>query len=63
MVSGLRLVGINRSVETDDSFRYRPRVSEKVLLREPERCSQCFKVFVSLYPLATCVDHEGLDSV
>lgn len=36
---------------------------EKVLLREPETCSVCGKVYLSLYPLRTCGDHEGLEAV
>ncbi|MEK6792055.1 MAG: hypothetical protein AABY45_10195 [Deltaproteobacteria bacterium] len=35
----------------------------RVLLREPERCSVCNKVFLSLYPLRSCVEHEGLDEM
>lgn len=34
-----------------------------VLLREPERCLECAKVYISLYPLKSCRDHEGLDEI
>jgi len=35
----------------------------RVLLREPEMCPICKGVFLSLYPLRECVDHEGLDRI
>ncbi|MBI5971424.1 MAG: hypothetical protein HY884_09760 [Deltaproteobacteria bacterium] len=35
----------------------------KVLLREPERCAECNKVFLSLYPLNDCSEHEDLDGI
>lgn len=35
----------------------------KVLLREPERCAECNKVFLSLYPINGCVEHEDLDGI
>lgn len=35
----------------------------RVLLREPERCPVCARVFLSLYPLKDCVDHDGLDRI
>ncbi|MBI5885378.1 MAG: hypothetical protein HZB85_02205 [Deltaproteobacteria bacterium] len=35
----------------------------RVLLREPERCGQCNKVFLGLYPIRTCAEHEGLDEI
>ncbi len=35
----------------------------RVLLREPERCLECAKVYISLYPLKSCLEHEGLDEV
>ncbi len=34
-----------------------------VLLREPERCPECNKVYLSLYALGECVDHDGLDQL
>ncbi len=37
--------------------------SSRVLLREPERCAECNKVFISLYPLRACADHEGLEEI
>lgn len=35
----------------------------RVLLREPEVCPECNKVFLSLYSLKSCADHEGLERV
>ncbi len=35
----------------------------KVLLREPETCAECRGVFLSLYALRCCDDHEGLDEL
>lgn len=35
----------------------------RVLLREPERCSQCNKVFLGLYPIRMCDEHEELDEI
>lgn len=39
------------------------RGNTRVLLREPERCLECGKVFISLYALKSCKDHEGLDRI
>lgn len=42
-----------------DSFRHhRPG---HVLIREPESCRECGNVFLALYVLRSCIDHEGLD--
>lgn len=35
----------------------------RVLLREPERCAGCNRVFLGLYPIRTCAEHEGLDEI
>ncbi|OGQ50712.1 MAG: hypothetical protein A3J24_08285 [Deltaproteobacteria bacterium RIFCSPLOWO2_02_FULL_53_8] len=35
----------------------------RVLLREPERCSECNRVFLGLYPVKFCAEHEGLDEI
>lgn len=35
----------------------------RVLLREPERCAQCNRVFLGLYPIRMCAEHEGLDEI
>ena len=40
-----------------------PQANKRIMLREPERCFECNKVFVSLYPLRVCSEHEGLDEV
>lgn len=34
-----------------------------VLLREPERCKECNRVFISLYELRDCNDHDGLEEI
>lgn len=44
-------------------FGYTRGARSKVLLREPERCMECNRVFVSLYALKSCKDHEGLDEI
>ena len=36
---------------------------EDVLLRAPETCKNCKKVFMSLYPLARCRYHDGLEAI
>jgi len=35
----------------------------RVLLREPEMCAECGKVYVSLYQINSCSEHDGLDRV
>lgn len=37
--------------------------ARRVLLREPEMCAECGGVFLSLYPLRSCFDHDGLDKI
>ncbi|WKZ33666.1 MAG: hypothetical protein QY316_04495 [Thermodesulfobacteriota bacterium] len=37
--------------------------ASRVLLREPEACMECNRVFVSLYPIRSCREHEGLDEI
>ncbi|GMR04638.1 MAG: hypothetical protein BMS9Abin23_0540 [Thermodesulfobacteriota bacterium] len=49
--------------ERDNWFKYRFKGSNKVLLREPERCWECGAVYISLYPLRQCVDHDGLEKI
>lgn len=49
--------------ETMDWMRYHPKGRVKVLLREPEACAECGKIYLSLYPLRNCSEHEGLDAV
>jgi len=44
-------------------FGYRHHGANRVLLREPERCEECARVFISLYPITRCQDHEGLDEI
>ncbi len=46
-----------------DWFRHRQLGTKKVLLREPERCLECGHVFISLYPLGRCNDHDGLEEI
>lgn len=45
---------------SNGSFR-KPR--SRVLLREPEMCPECSRVYLSLYPIRSCPEHEGLDEV
>lgn len=52
----------------DDSDRVRGgwngfQRKTRVLLREPEVCQGCGRIFISLYPLKACVDHEGLEEL
>ena len=49
--------------ERDDLFKYHQRGRNKVLLREPERCWECARVYISLYPLKLCLDHDGLEEI
>ncbi len=35
----------------------------KVLLREPEVCKECGKVYLSLWPLKWCYEHLGLECI
>lgn len=55
--------GLGQSGERLDWARYHPKGKEKVLLREAETCRECGKVYLSLYPLRMCGDHEGLERV
>jgi len=41
---------------------YRPS-RPRVLLREPEVCMECNKVYLALYSLRCCGDHEGLEKI
>ncbi len=42
---------------------FRRPTGRRVLLREPEVCAECNKVFVSLYPIRSCADHQGLEQI
>ncbi len=44
-------------------FRNRRLRRTRVLLREPERCLECGHVYISLYPLSKCIDHDGLERI
>ncbi|GEM_PF-6964717 len=55
-------MGSEADVKQKSSCYYRRR-SSRVLLREPEVCMECNRVFVSLYPIRSCVEHEGLDEI
>ena len=51
--------GINISDYTDGgSFG-----GSKVLLHEAETCLECKKKFLSLYPLKSCLSHEGIEEI
>lgn len=32
-------------------------------MREAETCAECRGVFLTLYPISVCDDHEGLDNL
>jgi hypothetical protein len=49
--------------ELEDWLHYHPKGREKVLLREAEVCRECGSAYQSLYPLKSCIDHEGLEPV
>lgn len=49
-------------IERPGRFFRRPS-GRRVLLREPEVCAECNKVFVSLYPIRSCADHQGLEEI
>ncbi|HLC17503.1 MAG TPA: hypothetical protein VJM57_00620 [Thermodesulfobacteriota bacterium] len=49
--------------EREDWFKFRHRTRNNVLLREPERCWECGHVYISLYPLRACADHDGLEEI
>lgn len=35
----------------------------RVLLREPEVCAECNRVFISLWAIRSCVEHQGLEEI
>ena len=35
----------------------------RMILREAETCPRCKAVYLSLYPVRTCADHEGLEQI
>jgi len=50
------------SIERPGRYFRRPP-GRRVLLREPEVCAECNRVFVSLYPIRSCADHQGLEEI
>jgi hypothetical protein len=42
---------------------FKKAAGPRVLLREPEVCAECNKVFVSLYAIRSCADHQGLEEI
>lgn len=49
-----------------DNRHFREFMEKKdddVLLREPETCKKCKRVFMSLYPLGKCGDHDALEAI
>lgn len=54
---------IRTGSSVESSRRYFRKPSTRVLLREPEVCAECNRVFVSLYPIRSCADHQGLDEI
>ncbi|MBI5903715.1 MAG: hypothetical protein HZB84_09575 [Deltaproteobacteria bacterium] len=59
MDADLNLSGF-RSADMAGSYR---GIRNRVLLREPERCKECNRVFISLYELKDCNDHDGLEEI
>ncbi|HHL39613.1 MAG TPA: hypothetical protein ENJ37_03835 [Deltaproteobacteria bacterium] len=53
--------GFLHAGEAEDWLRHHPKGRERVLLRGPERCEECGRVYLSLYRLRGCVDHDGLE--
>lgn len=45
------------------SGNYKASGKKRVLLREPEVCMECNRVFLALYAVRSCRDHEGLDEL
>lgn len=63
-------VGNKRDIAAETGFEFssskntfRHHRPGRILIREPEACEECKKVFLSLYSLRACLDHEGLDEV
>lgn len=50
-----------RSTQDSMSATIQRPYKAKILLREPERCWECGRTFISLYPLKHCGDHEDLE--
>lgn len=60
----MRVDSDQASFGTQERFgMFNGKGGSRVLLREPERCLECGKVFISLYALKSCSDHEGLDKI
>ena len=45
------------------AIKQAPKITNKVLFREAETCGICGGVYLSLYPLRMCGDHEGLERI
>lgn len=54
---------IRTGTSMEGAKRFFRRPASRVLLREPEVCAECNKVFVSLYPIRSCADHQGLEEI
>ena len=55
---------VNTVFNTERQGSYFKRAAgPRVLLREPEVCAECNKVFVSLYAIRSCADHQGLEQI
>lgn len=55
--------GARTDKKSKDRGAYPKVARSRVLLREPEACAECNRIFISLYPLRSCADHEGLDEL
>ena len=45
------------------AIKQTPKITNKVLIREAETCGICGGIYLSLYPLRRCGDHEGLERI
>ena len=56
-------IGISSEPKKSNDKRagFLSRRKSRVLLHEPERCAECNRVYLSLYSLNFCIEHDGLD--
>lgn len=60
----MEIASVKTGSRIEGTGRYFKRPSgHRVLLREPEVCAECNKVFVSLYAIRSCADHQGLEEI
>ena len=44
-------------------WNWGPVATDDILLREPETCGECGRVFASLYPIHKCFEHIDLEKL